>query len=49
MRTKSYGKVEGSRHIVISAKLNPQELKWRLLEGDKNLLEKYDIIAPKDA
>lgn len=42
---KSFGK-NASRHIVISAKLSPQVLRQKLLEGDTHLLEKYEIIPP---
>lgn len=47
LRTKSYG-TEMSRHIVISSKLSPHELKAKLLEKDPYLLEKYDIISPQE-
>ncbi|CRL07976.1 CLUMA_CG020943, isoform A [Clunio marinus] len=44
-RTKSHGKND-SRHIVISSKLSPHILRQKLLEGDKHLLEKYEILPP---
>jgi hypothetical protein len=45
LRTKSYGKKD-ERHLVISTKISPQVLRQKLLDGDKYLMEKYDIFPP---
>ncbi|XP_070493677.1 NF-kappa-B-repressing factor-like [Chironomus tepperi] len=48
LRTKSYGK-DGSRHLVISTRINPQVLRQKLIDGDEYLREKYELIPPSHA